>query len=68
MSRLLLTKCNEVWVFGETISQGMVSEIRKAEAGIRPSATSRRTVRRYKRHARDEDRLRQQLLCQGLVE
>ena len=31
MSRLLLTKCNEVWVFGETISQGMASEIRKAE-------------------------------------
>ena len=32
MSRLLLTKCNEVWVFGETISQGMASEIRKAES------------------------------------
>ena len=32
MSRLLLTKCNEVWVFGETISQGMFSEIRKAES------------------------------------
>ena len=32
MSRLLLTKCNEVWVFGEMISQGMASEIRKAES------------------------------------
>ena len=32
MSRLLLTKCNEVWVFGETISQDMASEIRKAES------------------------------------
>ena len=32
MSRLLLTKCNEVWVFGDMISQGMASEIRKAES------------------------------------
>ena len=32
MSRLLMTKCNEVWVFGEAISQGMASEIRKAES------------------------------------
>ncbi len=28
---LLLTKCNELWVFGDRISSGMAQEIRKAK-------------------------------------
>lgn len=30
MDTILLTKCAELWVFGETISQGMAIEIEKA--------------------------------------
>ena len=36
MSGLLLSKCNEVWVFGEKVSSGMLSEIRKATAHNKP--------------------------------
>jgi len=31
MGYVLMTKCAEVWVFGETISEGMMMEIEKAE-------------------------------------
>ncbi len=31
MGLVLLTKCSEVWVFGERISSGMEAEIRKAK-------------------------------------
>ncbi len=31
MNIVILTKCAELWVFGETISPGMAREIRKAE-------------------------------------
>ena len=31
MDIVLLTKCEELWVFGEYISKGMAAEIRKAE-------------------------------------
>jgi hypothetical protein len=30
-ARILLTKCDELWVFGETISPGMAAEIAKAD-------------------------------------
>ena len=30
MGRVLLTKCVEIWVFGESISSGMAQEIAKA--------------------------------------
>ncbi len=32
MSRIMLTKCREMWVFGDTITEGMAKEIRKAKA------------------------------------
>ena len=32
MGIVMLTKCAELWVFGERISKGMAQEIRKAEA------------------------------------
>ena len=31
MGIVLLTKCEQVWVFGDTISKGMAAEIEKAE-------------------------------------
>lgn len=31
MNMVLLGKCNEIWVFGSTISRGMIREIRKAK-------------------------------------
>jgi len=31
MGIVMLTKCAELWVFGERISRGMAQEIRKAE-------------------------------------
>lgn len=31
MNMVLLGKCNELWVFGDTISKGMVEEIAKAK-------------------------------------
>lgn len=31
MGLVLLSKCEQVWVFGDTISQGMTAEIEKAE-------------------------------------
>ena len=31
MGLVLLTKCEQVWVFGDTISKGMAAEIEKAE-------------------------------------
>lgn len=31
MGRVMLTKCSEMWVFGDTISSGMKREIEKAE-------------------------------------
>lgn len=32
MGIIMLTKCAELWVFGERISKGMAQELRKAEA------------------------------------
>ena len=32
MAIIMLTKCAELWVFGDRISKGMAQEIRKAEA------------------------------------
>ena len=32
MAIIMLTKCAELWVFGEQITRGMAQEIRKAEA------------------------------------
>ena len=32
MGLVLLTKCKELWAFGEYVSEGMEQEIRKAEA------------------------------------
>ena len=32
MAIIMLTKCAELWVFGEQITRGMTQEIRKAEA------------------------------------
>ena len=31
MNMVLLAKCNELWVFGDTISKGMAQEIEKAK-------------------------------------
>lgn len=31
MGLVLLTKCSELWVFGDTVSKGMAREIRKAK-------------------------------------
>ena len=31
MGIVLLGKCEEVWVFGDTVSEGMASELEKAE-------------------------------------
>lgn len=36
MNTVLMTKCAEVWVFGDTISNGMAAEIRRAEATQKP--------------------------------
>lgn len=36
MNIALMSKCAEVWVFGEHISKGMTAEIRKAEEKQRP--------------------------------
>lgn len=36
MNTVLMTKCTEVWVFGDTISNGMAAEIRRAEATQKP--------------------------------
>lgn len=36
MDIILLTKCAELWVFGERISKGMAQEIRKAESRCMP--------------------------------
>lgn len=36
MDIILLTKCAELWVFGERISKGMAQEIRKAESRRMP--------------------------------
>ena len=36
MGYVLMTKCVEVWVFGDTISPGMAAEIVKAEARCMP--------------------------------
>lgn len=36
MGYVLMTKCMEVWVFGDTISPGMAAEIVKAEARCMP--------------------------------
>ena len=36
MNMALMSKCAEVWVFGEHISKGMAAEIRKAEEKQRP--------------------------------
>ena len=32
MAIIMLTKCAELWVFGEQITRGMAQEIRKAES------------------------------------
>ena len=68
MSRLLLTKCTRFGCSSKRFHRVWPRKSARPKAGIKPSATSRRTVRRYRHHARTEDRLRQQLLCQGLVE
>ena len=36
MNTVLMTKCTEVWVFVDTISNGMAAEIRRAEATQKP--------------------------------
>lgn len=36
MDIVLLTKCAQLWVFGETISKGMGIEIEKAKQKCRP--------------------------------
>ena len=36
MGRVLLTKCVEIWVFGESISSGMAQEITKADTRAMP--------------------------------
>lgn len=36
MNMALMSKCAEVWVFGEYISKGMTAEIRKAQEKQRP--------------------------------
>lgn len=36
MGIILLTKCAELWVFGERITRGMAQEIRKAESHSMP--------------------------------
>ena len=36
MNTVLMTKCTEVWVFGDTISNGMAAEIKRAEATQKP--------------------------------
>ena len=36
MNMALMSKCAEVWVFGEHISKGMAAELRKAEEKQRP--------------------------------
>ena len=36
MGIILLTKCAELWVFGERITRGMAQEIRKAESRSMP--------------------------------
>lgn len=36
MNMALMSKCAEVWVFGEQITKGMAAEIRKAEEKQRP--------------------------------
>lgn len=36
MDMVLLSKCGEVWVFGETISRGMAAEIEKAKRKGKP--------------------------------
>ena len=36
MNMILMTKCAEVWGFGDTISNGMAAEIRRAEATQKP--------------------------------
>lgn len=36
MNTVLMTKCAEVWVFGDTISNGMAAEIKRAEATQKP--------------------------------
>lgn len=36
MDTILLTKCDELWVFGETISKGMSIEIEKARRKDKP--------------------------------
>lgn len=37
MGRVLLTKCSEIWVFGDTISNGMAKELEKAESRKMPT-------------------------------
>ena len=36
MGLILLTKCHELWVFGDTISNGMKEEIKKARNRVMP--------------------------------
>lgn len=36
MNMALMSKCAEVWVFGEHVSRGMAAEIRNAEEKQRP--------------------------------
>ena len=36
MSMVLMTKCAEVWVFGDNITKGMAAEIRRAEETQKP--------------------------------
>ena len=36
MGRVLLTKCSEIWVFGDTVSSGMAKELEKAESRKMP--------------------------------
>ena len=36
MNTVLMSKCSEVWVFGDRITKGMAAEIRRAEETQRP--------------------------------
>lgn len=51
MGNVLLTKCVEVWVFGDTISPGMEREIDKAEARCMPVRYYTTDCREVQAHA-----------------
>ena len=56
---VLLGKCDECWVFGETISAGMVTEIAKAKKRGIPIRYFTEDMEEVRADANAEDRLRQ---------